>query len=105
MKFGMHNFALQPISTAYFINSSNQSVPVKVYSLIVARQRLGKNVTAETNTSATIETLLDVSFPVVSVVSKETTYLVLPRTSCSFHKILQPTIYLVSIVNLGKNYV
>jgi hypothetical protein len=41
------------ISTAYFINTSHQSV--------------GKNVTAETNTRATIEELLDASFYMLSV--------------------------------------
>jgi hypothetical protein len=33
-----------------------------VYPLIVARQRLGRNVTAITNTQATIGKLLDLSF-------------------------------------------
>jgi hypothetical protein len=40
----------EPISTAYFINPSNQSVCLCVYPLIVARQQLGKNVTAAKNT-------------------------------------------------------
>jgi hypothetical protein len=35
---------------------------VCVYPPIVARQRLGRNVTAVTNTHATIEELLDASF-------------------------------------------
>jgi hypothetical protein len=38
-----------------------------VYPPIVARQRLGKNVTAATNTHETIEELLDVSFSIRSV--------------------------------------
>jgi hypothetical protein len=54
--------APEPISTAYFINSSHQSLYLYVYPLIVAKQRLGKNVTAATNTHATIEELLDASF-------------------------------------------
>jgi hypothetical protein len=45
-KFDMHIMAPEPMSTAYFINSSN-----------AARQRMGKNVTAATNTQATIENL------------------------------------------------
>jgi hypothetical protein len=49
-KRGMHIMAPEPISTAYFINPSHQSVCLYVYPLIVARQRLGKNVTAATNT-------------------------------------------------------
>jgi hypothetical protein len=48
------------ISTAYFINPSRQSV----YPFIVARQRLGKNVTAATNAHATTEELLDASFSI-----------------------------------------
>jgi hypothetical protein len=54
----------QPISTAYFINPSHQSVCLHVYPFIVARQRLGKNVTAATNTHAKIENLLDKAFSV-----------------------------------------
>jgi hypothetical protein len=50
MKLGMYILALEPISAAYFINPFHQSVCVYVYSLIVARQRLGKNVNAATNT-------------------------------------------------------
>jgi hypothetical protein len=37
-------------------------VCVSVYPSIVARQRLGRNVTAVTNTQATIEELLEASF-------------------------------------------
>jgi hypothetical protein len=66
MKFGMYIMAPQPISVAYFINPSHQSVSVCV-SPIVARQRLSKEVTAATNTSATIEELLDASFSMRSV--------------------------------------
>jgi hypothetical protein len=53
MKFGTYIIALEPI------NPSHQSVRLYVYSSIVDRQRLGKNVTAATNTHATIEELLD----------------------------------------------
>jgi hypothetical protein len=53
MKLGMSIMALEPITTAYFINLSHQSVSVCISS-IIARQRLGKNVTAETNTNARI---------------------------------------------------
>jgi hypothetical protein len=38
-----------------------------MYPHIVAKQRLGKNVTAATNTRVTIEELLDASFYVPSV--------------------------------------
>jgi hypothetical protein len=50
-----------------FINPSHQSVCLYVHPLIVARKLLGKNVTAATNTHATIE-LLDASFFVRSMV-------------------------------------
>jgi hypothetical protein len=67
MKLGTHIMATEPISTAYFINPSNLSVCLYVYPLIVARQRLGRNVTAAMNTQATTEELLDASFTVRSV--------------------------------------
>jgi hypothetical protein len=54
-----------PISTAYFINSSHQFESLSVS--IVARRRLGKNVTAATNRHATVEESLDVSFPMRSL--------------------------------------
>jgi hypothetical protein len=34
---------------------------------LIARQRLGKNVTSSTNTHATVEQLLDASFSILSV--------------------------------------
>jgi hypothetical protein len=58
MKFGMYIMASQPISTAYFINPAHQSLSVCVFPY-VARQRLGKNVTAATNTHATMEGLVN----------------------------------------------
>jgi hypothetical protein len=57
----------EPISAAYFINRCHQSVCLYVYPPFVARKRLGKNVTAATNSHATIEELLDVSSYVPSV--------------------------------------
>jgi hypothetical protein len=59
--------APEPISTVYFINPSHQSVRLYVYPANVARQRLGKNITAATNTHAAIELLLDGSFSMRSV--------------------------------------
>jgi hypothetical protein len=58
----MYTVAPKPISTAFFINPSHQSVYLYVYSHIVARQRLGKDVTAAMTTLTTIEELLDSSF-------------------------------------------
>jgi hypothetical protein len=43
MKLGMYIMASEPMSTAYFINPSHQSVYLYVYPPIVTRQRLGKN--------------------------------------------------------------
>jgi hypothetical protein len=65
----MYIMAPEPISTAYFTNPSHQSLCLCVYPLIVARQQLGKNVTAVTNTPATTE-LLDVSFSMRFVLYK-----------------------------------
>jgi hypothetical protein len=59
MKFGMYIKASEPNSMAYFINPSHQSMCPYVYPSIVARQWLGKNVTAATNTYTTKEDLLD----------------------------------------------
>jgi hypothetical protein len=55
MELGTYINAPEPISTAYFLN------PSRIHPS-VARQRLGKSVTAETNTHATIEELFDVSY-------------------------------------------
>jgi hypothetical protein len=65
MKLGKHIMAPEPISAAYFINASHQSVCVSPH--IVARQRLGKSITKETNTHATIEELSAASFSMQSV--------------------------------------
>jgi hypothetical protein len=64
LKLVIYIMALEPISTAYFINPSHQSVSGCV-SPIVARQQLDKSTTAAI-TRATIE-LLDTSFSVWSV--------------------------------------
>jgi hypothetical protein len=66
MKLGKYIMAPKFISTAYFINPSHQSVCLYMYTAIVVRQRLGKNVIAKTSTHATIE-LYDESFSVQSV--------------------------------------
>jgi hypothetical protein len=54
VELGIYIVAPDPISRAYFINASCQSVCLCV-SFIVARQRLSKNFKAATNTQATIE--------------------------------------------------
>jgi hypothetical protein len=65
MKLGVYVMAPEPISVEYFINPSHQFVCLYVYLPIIARQWLGKNVTAETN--APMEELLDASFYMQSV--------------------------------------
>jgi uncharacterized protein (DUF486 family) len=67
MKFGMYIMAPKAIATAYFINPFHQSVCLHLYPTIVARQRLGKNITSTTNIHATIQELLKVSFSMLSV--------------------------------------
>jgi hypothetical protein len=67
MKLGMYIMAPEPVSLAYFINPSHQSLCPYVYPPIVARQQLDKNVTVATNTHVTIEELLDASFSMPSV--------------------------------------
>jgi hypothetical protein len=52
-----HMTATEPISTSYFLNPFHQSVCLCVYPI-----SFGKIVTATTNTQATIEDLLDLSF-------------------------------------------
>jgi hypothetical protein len=59
IKLGMYIMSSEPISTVYFMNPFQQSVCLYVYSHIVARQRLGKIITAAMNTHATIEELLN----------------------------------------------
>jgi hypothetical protein len=46
MKLGMHTMALEPVSTAYFINPSHQFVCLYMY---LVRQPLGKHVPLATN--------------------------------------------------------
>jgi hypothetical protein len=67
MKLGMYIIVLEPISTPYFINPSQQSMRLDVIPSIVPRQVSGKNVTMATNTHATKEELLAASFSVRSV--------------------------------------
>jgi hypothetical protein len=67
-KLGMHIMALEPISTAYFRNPSHQSVCLYVHPTIVARQRLGNNVTAATNTSSNRRVVGRIVFYVARVV-------------------------------------
>jgi hypothetical protein len=67
----MYIMAPEPISTAYFINPSNQSVRLFVYPPIVAKQQLGEHVPAATNRRNSRTTVGPVIFCAVHVVSKE----------------------------------
>jgi hypothetical protein len=49
----------EPISMAYFIKPSHQSASLFAYGPIVARQQLGKNITAATNMHETINEFLE----------------------------------------------
>jgi hypothetical protein len=71
MKLCTYIMAPEPILTVYSINPSHESVCLYVYPTNVARQRICKNDTEATNTHATIEELLDTSFSMLRVVSKE----------------------------------
>jgi hypothetical protein len=73
----MYIMAPEPISEAYFINASHQSVCMR----IVAMHLLGKNVTAAMNTRKT-RSVGRVFFYAVGVVSKESRRLVLPSAFC-----------------------
>jgi hypothetical protein len=67
MKHGMYIKEPEPISAAYFINLSHQSVCLYVYPPLLDRQLLSNYVTAAMNTHETIEELLDASFSMWSV--------------------------------------
>jgi hypothetical protein len=82
MKLGIYIMAPEPISTAYLLNPSCQSVCLYVYPFIVARQRLGGNVTAATNTRSNRRIVGRVVFSAVHVVWRESRRLLLPITSC-----------------------
>jgi hypothetical protein len=75
----MYIMAPEPISTAYFINPSNQCVCLYVYPPVVVRQRFLKNVTEVTNTRNN-RIVGRVTFYAVRVLSKESRRLVVHRT-------------------------
>jgi hypothetical protein len=81
-KLGVYIMAPEPISTAYFINPSLQSLCQYMYPHIVARQQLGKNITATTNTLNNRRIVGSIIFFAVCVVSKESRRECLPRISC-----------------------
>jgi hypothetical protein len=71
MKLCMYIMTTEPISTAYFINLFHQSVCLYVYSLIVARQRLGKNTSAGTYTRSNRRIVGCIVFRTIRRVSRE----------------------------------
>jgi hypothetical protein len=83
MKLGIYIMAPESISTAYFINPSHQSLCYHVHHPIVARQRLGKNITAATDIPLNNRRIVvRVVFYAARAITKESRRLVLPRTSC-----------------------
>jgi hypothetical protein len=80
MRLGIYIMVPEPISTAYLINPSHKFVCLYVY-LLVAMQRIGKSVTAATNTHNNRRTVEGVVFYAVRVVWKEIRLLILPRNS------------------------
>jgi hypothetical protein len=80
----MYVMTTEPISAAYFINPSTQSLCPYVYeyTFIVARKLLGKHVPAATNTHNDTRIIWGVLFYAIRDVSEESRRLVLPRTSC-----------------------
>jgi hypothetical protein len=83
----MYIMAPEPISKAYFLNVSQQSVCLYLYPPppIVAGQRLGKHVPGATKTRNNKRIDGRIILCAARVVSKEKRGLVLPRTSCSAH--------------------
>jgi hypothetical protein len=67
MNLGMYIMVPGPVSTVYYINSSQQFSACTYISPTVARQRLGKHFPATTNTHPTTEEFLNVSFSMRSV--------------------------------------
>jgi hypothetical protein len=82
MKLGTYIMAAEPISTAYFINSSHQPVSVCVSRILLgngsAKKRNGGNEYTRNNRRIVGR----VVFSAVHVVSKESRRLILPRTFC-----------------------
>jgi hypothetical protein len=66
-KISMYITATESISTAYYTNPSHQPVCLYVYPTVIARQRLGKKLTAATNIQAIIRGFLKASFYLQSV--------------------------------------
>jgi hypothetical protein len=77
IKLGIYIMAPEPISTAYYINPSHQSVSVYVSRPILARQRLGKHVPAATNTRNNRRIVAWVVFYAVRVVSHKSQWVFL----------------------------
>jgi hypothetical protein len=67
----MYIMAPEPISTAYFINPSHQSVCLYVYPLIVARQRLEQTFRGNEYTQNHRRIVGSVVFHAIRVVSRK----------------------------------
>jgi hypothetical protein len=72
IKLGVYIMASEPISAAYFINPSRQSLWLYVYPSIIARQQLSRNVTEATKAHATNRRIIGcIVFYEVHAISKE----------------------------------
>jgi hypothetical protein len=71
MKLGTYNMTPDPVSKGNFIYPAHHSVCLYVYLSNIARQRLGKNLTAAMNTQRTTEELLEASFSMRSITYKK----------------------------------
>jgi hypothetical protein len=79
MNLGAYNLTPMPISTP-----AHQSVCLYVYPPLVARQRLGKDVWASTNTRNNMRMVGRVVSYMVRVLSKEIMLLILPIIYCFY---------------------
>jgi hypothetical protein len=91
MEIGTYIMALEPISTAYFIHRSRQSVCLYVYPSFRCQAKLGKKFSQERII------VIGAVLYAVRVVSKEVRLLVLPRPSCSLFPLDSPTKPLYSL--------
>jgi hypothetical protein len=96
----MYIIELEPISMAYFINPSHQSVCLCVYPPIIAMQRFGKHAPASTNTRNR-RNVGRVVFYTVRVVSNESLWvrLCIPNFSPATAKFKKTWIYTPTPLN------
>jgi hypothetical protein len=77
IKLAVYLMAHEPISMAYFMNHSHQSVCLYVYPLVVARQRFGKNFSTATNIRNNRKIVGSVIFYAIRALPKESLWVCL----------------------------